>query len=393
MHRFLIDNRDELIARCKARVAERPRRAATAGQLNHGAPLFLEQLARTLQAEQDGEGGESMRLSGAAGGDAAALSEIGVSAIAHGKELLELGYSVDQVVHDYCDLCQAITNLAVETNAPFTVNEFRTLNRCLDNAIADAVSSFSAERDVNFVVNHTEENNLRIGFLAHELRNCVVSAKLAASALEKGHLPMSGATGGVLKRSLAALTTLIDQTLSEVRLTNSLLRQEELFSVASLVDDARDLAAPDRRASGCALVVTEVDPQLGIQGNRSQLSAALATLLRSAFRFTHSQAEVTLHAYGAGSRILIDVKGNRGGISMCEVQETFKPFSQRSGDTLGLGLGLSMARKMVEADAGVLSVQDVPGTGCVFTISLPLHAFESDGSRPHHCCGRVEGGT
>ena len=186
---------------------------------------------------------------------------------------------------------------------------------------------------------------------------------------------MSGATGGVLKRSLAALTTLIDRTLSEVRLTNSLLRQEELFSVASLVEEARDSVALEVRAGGSALVVPEVDPLLGIQGNRGQLLAALETLLQNAFRFTHSHTEVTLHAYAAGSRVLIDVKDNCGGISVRDVQETFKPFSQRSSDKfgLGLGLGLSMAKKMVEADAGDLSVRDVPGTGCIFTISLPLH--------------------
>ena len=50
MHAFLLHNRDELIARCKAKVAERPRRAATAAQLANGVPLFLSQLTRTLQA-------------------------------------------------------------------------------------------------------------------------------------------------------------------------------------------------------------------------------------------------------------------------------------------------------------------------------------------------------
>jgi hypothetical protein len=47
-----------------------------------------------------------------------------VSATAHGKELLHLGYTVDQVVHDYGDLCQAITDLAFERDAPFAVGEF-----------------------------------------------------------------------------------------------------------------------------------------------------------------------------------------------------------------------------------------------------------------------------
>src|SRR5512141_3229848 len=114
MHTFLANNRDELIARCKAKVAQRPRRAATEEQLKNGVPLFLEQLRRTLVAEEEGHAGESLSISGAAGGDAQALSEMGVTAAAHGKQLLELGFTVDQVVHDYGDLCQALTGLAVE---------------------------------------------------------------------------------------------------------------------------------------------------------------------------------------------------------------------------------------------------------------------------------------
>ncbi len=116
---------------------------------------------------------ESLHISGASGGDATNMSLIGASAIAHGKELLELGYSVDQVVHDYGDICQAITDLAVERDAPFSVNEFRTLNRCLDNAIANAVSEFSARRDVTFALKQSADENERRGVLVHEIRNHV----------------------------------------------------------------------------------------------------------------------------------------------------------------------------------------------------------------------------
>jgi hypothetical protein len=53
---------------------------------------------------------------------------------------LGLGFTVSQVVHDYGDICQAITEWAVEQNAPITTDEFHVLNRCLDTAIADAVT-------------------------------------------------------------------------------------------------------------------------------------------------------------------------------------------------------------------------------------------------------------
>ena len=64
MYAFLSNNRDELIARCKVKVAQRPRRSATADQLANGVPLFLEQLTRTLEAEEEGDVGESLRFPG-----------------------------------------------------------------------------------------------------------------------------------------------------------------------------------------------------------------------------------------------------------------------------------------------------------------------------------------
>jgi hypothetical protein len=114
MHNFLSNNRDELIARCKIKVAQRLTRAATQDQLANGIPLFLDQLIRTLRAEQGDDTAESVRISGESGGDTLALSEVGRSASAHGGELLKLGYTVEQVVHDYGDLCQAVTDFAFE---------------------------------------------------------------------------------------------------------------------------------------------------------------------------------------------------------------------------------------------------------------------------------------
>ena len=146
LHHFLSNNRSDLIARCRAKVASRPTRGASEQQLENGVPLFLDQLITTLKIEQTNRPLDSRAVSGPADGNQA-LSAIGESAASHGHELLRLGFTVDQVVHDYGDLCQAITDLAQERDAPFSIDEFRTLNRCLDNAIADAVTEFSYRRD------------------------------------------------------------------------------------------------------------------------------------------------------------------------------------------------------------------------------------------------------
>lgn len=367
MHTFLTNNRDELIARCKLKVACRPRRSATDQQLANGVPLFIDQLIRTLEAEEADEPAESIRISGPSGGDGLALSEIGVSATAHGKQLLELGYSVDQVVHDYGDLCQAITELAFERDAPFAISEFRTLNRCLDNAIADAVTEFSAQRDTSMARRHDSDANRRLGFMIHELRNALSTATYAFRALELGNMTVSGATGAVLNRSLSALRTLVARSVDEVRGE----AQRQNFSLSSFIADAEVAAQLDAAAAGCRLIVTAVDPRLTLSANREDLGAALANLLQNAFKFTRSHTEVMLRAHAEGDRVLIDVEDRCGGLPPGSAEMLFAPFHQRSDNRTGLGLGLAIARQNVEADGGSLTVRDLPGVGCVFTISLP----------------------
>ena len=202
MSRFLADHRDDLIRRCAAKVAKRSLRQTTERQLGSGIPLFLAQLQRTLEAEERHQPTESLRISGAPGGDALSVSEMGVSAMQHGRELLELGFSVDQVVHGYGDLCQAVTDLAFELEAPFAVSEFRTLNRCLDNGIASAVTAFSALREASATARTEAQASERTEALLHGLRSSLATATYAVVALELGNLPISGSTGAILKRSL-----------------------------------------------------------------------------------------------------------------------------------------------------------------------------------------------
>ncbi|MGJ7531372.1 sensor histidine kinase [Variovorax sp. GB1P17] len=374
MRNFLINNREELISRCKSKVAQRPRRAATEHQLANGIPLFLEQLIRTLAAEEDDKPADSIRISGPSGGDSLLLSEMGVSATAHGKELLKLGYTVDQVVHDYGDLCQAITDMAFERDAPFAVTEFRTLNRCLDNAIADAVTEFSSQRDTQIARQQSLDATERLGFLVHELRNSLGTATLAIHALELGNMTVGGATGAVLKRSLSAMGTLISRALTEVR--SGAPEQRQTFSIAAFIKEAETSAQLVAIAAGCAFEVQSVAPLLAIRGNRELLLAALANLLQNAFKFTHPYTEVGLKAYELGDHVLIEVEDHCGGLPPGSAAKMFAPFNQHSHDKTGLGLGLSIARQSVEADLGTLTVRDAPGTGCVFTICLPRHSLQ-----------------
>ena len=129
LHEFVTVNREEIISRCRAKVATRSEAPPTKAEIDHGVPMFLDQLVVELRF------GFSPH------------QEITRTATRHGNDLLRQGFTVSQVVHDYGDVCQAITDLAVETARPISADDFRTLNRCLDDAIAGAVTEYGRNRD------------------------------------------------------------------------------------------------------------------------------------------------------------------------------------------------------------------------------------------------------
>ncbi|TWI01096.1 hypothetical protein IP90_02718 [Luteimonas cucumeris] len=375
MHDFLKANRAELIARCRVKVAQRAPPGMPENELEHGITVFLEQLIKTLQVEQTAHPMLSRKVSGPTGGGKPALSEIGESAAQHGKELLLHGFTVEEVVHDYGDLCQAITDLAFEQGATIEIDEFRTLNRCLDNAIANAVTEFGYQHDFVVADRQADALNERLGFFAHELRNLLCTATLALSVIKQGNVGLSGATGAVLDRALIGLANLIDRSLAEVRMTAGMPLQNRLFSLANFIAELKLSASLEAQAKGCALTVSAVDPLLAIDADRDLLLSAVGNLLQNAFKFTHAHSEVTLNAYAVADRILIDVEDHCGGLPPGDAEKMFLPFTQSGEDKSGLGLGLSISRRSVEANDGILSVRNVPDTGCVFTIDLPRHSL------------------
>jgi len=355
------------------KAAHRPLPKETKDALHHGVPMFLRQLITLLQYEQSSE---SSKLASASTGSSRAASPMGQAATIHGRELLDHGFTVDQVVHAYGDVCQSITDLAVERAEPFQVDEFRTLNRCLDDSIAYAVTEFSSQRDVVVSDKQTISLNERMGNLAHELRNLLQTATLTFKALKVGTVGMNGATSAVMDRTLVGLNTLIDRSVSEVRLTPGMAMHSQVFSVAEFIKEVKISASLEADIHKCTFFVSSVDPSLAVDADRHLLSAAVGNLLQNAFKFTKPQTEVILSAYAASDRILIEVADRCGGLPWSDPEKVFVPFVQGGTDKRGLGLGLSISRRSVEANGGALRVRDRPGVGCVFTIDLPRHSIQ-----------------
>jgi signal transduction histidine kinase len=315
----------------------------------------------------------SRKVSGTSGGGKQSLSEIGAAARQHGHELLQRGYTVDLVVHDYGDLCQAITDLAFEEHVPIEVDEFRTLNRCLDNAIADCVTEYAYQRDQVGADRGAQAFHERLGVFAHEVRNLITTATHAMAAIRTGQVGLAGPTGAVLNRCLTGLGTLVDRSLEDVRNGGPVPTRQELISLSDFIADVQLSARLEARSRECVFTVSRVDPRLAVDADRDLLFSALANLLQNAFKFTAPRTEVALNVYATADRIRMDVEDNCGGWPKGDAQHMFLPFTQAAADKSGLGLGLSICRRGVEANRGVLSARNVPGTGCVFTIDLPRH--------------------
>ena len=349
---FITSNRHTIIARTRARVASRMCPPPSEVELANGIPLFLDQLGDALRLERSGNGVDHEQISKSAG--------------RHGFDLHRLGLTIGQVVHGYGDVCQTITELSVEQDASISGDDFRTLNLCLDDAIAEAVTEYSGQCERAIATQGTE----RLGMLAHELRNLLNTAILSFQSIKSGRVPTGGSTGGVHERSLMGLRDLIDRSLADVRLDAGIERLEPIL-VAEFVAEIENGASMLAQSRGLNLVVASVDPAVIILGDWQSLAAAVANLLQNAFKFTHKHGKVSLTTTATADRLLLEIQDECGGLPPGKIEDLFRPFEQQGLDRTGVGLGLSICLKAAKANGGEIRVRDVPGEGCVFTLDLP----------------------
>jgi signal transduction histidine kinase len=294
---------------------------------------------------------------------------IGASAAHHGGDLLRSGYTIAQVVHDYGDISQAVTRLTDELHAPIPTAELETLNRCLDDAIAGAVTEYARLRHNAQSADDTE----RMGILAHEMRNKLGAAMLAHATLKTGLVGIGGSIGLVLDRNLSGLRDLIDRSLADVRV-ESRLQNPTCVSVAELVEEIEVDASLAAISKGIVLTVARVPGGLEVQGDRLILAAAVTNLLQNAFKFSRPQGQVLLTTSAMTDRVLFEIQDECGGLPPGKAEDLFRPFTQCAANREGLGLGLSIVQRGIEAHGGVVRVRDLPGRGCVFAIELPRRA-------------------
>jgi len=353
LHEFLSSHREAIIARTRAKLTDRPWPLVSTSELEYGVPLFLTQLSETLRLETTDT--------------PFASSAIMTAAVKHGGELRALGFNISQVVHDYGDICQAVTAVAVEEHVDITTDEFHVLNRCLDAAIAGAVTEHSRITAESRSTGEIE----RSGQLAHEIRDLLNTAFLAFHTLKRGTVAINGSTGTVLGRSLMNLRDLVDNTLSDIRMSANIARQERV-PVSVFLDEIALAANLHAEFRNLRFDMNQIDARVCVNADPQLLASAVMNLLNNAFKFTPARGHVSLRARIEDDRVLIEVEDECGGIPDTKA-DPFEAFTdRRKHDRSGLGLGLSIARKAVRRSGGDINFRNMPGTGCVFVIDMPL---------------------
>ena len=364
LYDFLLDNRALILETTRQKTATISESRPSSEVLERGLPIFYEHLIAELRRQ----GGRHRRAPAKAGK---------TSPSEHGKELSRLGYTVSQVVYGYGAICQAITQTAETMGVEFGAGEFSVLNMSLDKAIAEAVTEFEKAHDVEFGAKETK----RLGVLAHELRNALTGASLAYYLIKQGTVGARGSMGDVLERNLGKMRDLIDGALSEVRLNHETLLDRRPLLILDVAQEVEATAVLECRARGIALSV-QVDPALKVYADRPCLISALANLVQNAIKFTKPGTTVSLRSREAGQSVILDVEDCCGGLPEGKVSELFEPFIQKGADRTGCGLGLSISRRAILRNDGDISVRDIPGKGCVFSITLLKISGRSGSSAP-----------
>jgi signal transduction histidine kinase len=380
LYEFLRENEKDILVMTEEKSLDLAGVRPSSMQLKRGLPIFYKQLMNVLRLEaelpctvinidkglmreaaKDNDEQAMTRASGRP--DEAILAQ---DAGFHGRELLRLGYTVSHVVHAYGAMCQSITAIAMIKEVAITPGEFHDLNRCLDIAIAGAVTEY--------LTLHNSQESIReiehLGFLAHELRNALAQISISVQMIKRGTVGFGGSTGQVLERGLKRAEYLIDRSLTEVRLRVDPKIYTEALPLLQVIDQIIVTAEVEALAKDQVLEI-HVEPDLIIEADKHLIHSAISNLVQNALKYTHHGGKIQLRGRHVGEKVILEIEDECGGLSTEVYDDLFKPFEQQDQKREGLGLGLTIARRAIELNHGTIEVRNLSQKGCIFKVILP----------------------
>jgi signal transduction histidine kinase len=257
------------------------------------------------------------------------------------------------------------------------------VTEAIRRVIATEVSRLTMERQVDRanaqaaearVAGVTREEVLRI--VAHDLRNPLGTILMSADLLSEPFLTeeLRAKQAAVVKRTGARMNRLIQDLLNVARIdTGGLSAEMKPIPPAQLVANAMELMQPLAAAKSLELenAVTEGMPDVNADSER--IGQVFSNLIGNAIKFTPSGGRITLAAALTDGRVWFSVTDTGPGIPPEQVARVFGPFWQaRRADNRGIGLGLTIAKGIVEAHQGKIEVDSEVGVGTTFSFSLTI---------------------
>ena len=358
LHEVLQGRRDEVMRRWRAMVQGTiAPESMGAAELNDHLPGFLLEIIAVLRSDAGLE-------------SPIAAVEDTDTASDHGEQRLRLGFSLDAVVREYGALRDAIIETAREAGSPVTFAELQSVFNATIGGIADAVSEYARQRDAELQRQHNEH----VAFLAHELRNPIASATMALEMLQlKSQIPPEARGALVLQRSLSRMKELVEHSLKMSRAASGIELKRELTQTRELLDDAELIATCDAEDKDLTLHV-RIDQDAELFVDRRLIRSALNNLVRNAVKYSVRGGAIQLRGRVEGTRAIVEIEDACGGLPPGKVEEAFAPFVRLTNVDGGFGLGLAIAKQAVDAHAGTIRVQNLPGKGCIFVLELPTAA-------------------
>jgi signal transduction histidine kinase/CheY-like chemotaxis protein len=233
--------------------------------------------------------------------------------------------------------------------------------------------------------------------LAHELRNPLAPIRTGLQVLTRARpdAPQSARVLAMMERQLEQLVKLIDDLLDVSRIaTGKVVLQRERVDLRHVVDAALEGTQPFVDAAQLEVRVDCPDQPVWVVGDASRLAQVISNLVHNAAKYTPKGGRIRISLQRESGEAVARVADNGAGIPHDMLEQVFEMFTQvrsaRERAPEGLGIGLSLVRRLVDLHGGSVSADSAGvGAGSTFTVRLPaveaaVAALPSDSARNGH---------
>lgn len=217
--------------------------------------------------------------------------------------------------------------------------------------------------------------------VAHELRTPLTNIRGYVEAVRDGLLPADGSTMENIHRQTMYLSKLVEdlRLLAETEAADFQLDLEPA-SLAEVVSCSVDAFRPQAQATGLVITFSS-NPELEVSEcqvklDRMRIEQVMSNLLQNAIAHTPAGGKIDVTMRGTDQAVCVTVADTGEGIPSEDLPHVFDRLyrvdASRTRSTGGAGLGLTIARQLIEAHGGTIRVESTPGEGSTFTFTLPL---------------------